>query len=1497
MDWRAAVDRIAREVGVSWPRRSDRSSFDIDEFLDDTLVHMRVGQKELATHPAIHEWTIAAYEALLELGLSPMSNSARAKLDVVRSQFEQASLMFGSALIDYEVRLDEMRGEVNCHREQSEHLRLRCESLSSDLAIAETEASRFSSQVANAVDERQSLAEELERQRAETQLRTADLENQTEQLNEVNAKLSQSVDENSALRAEAAAQAADLAASAEERSRIAEESQRLERALSEATAAQSDLLARAEKSERQVAQTAREKNELTDELASYKARFAASAKERSRFAEKLQRAELALSEAATVRSNLVARTAELAQARVEASVADAEIERYAKELAEARGELARKDEISAQYVAAATEQAADMQRFEQRMRVVGIKQAVEHQINLAAHETRVRMASSPLGLVPYQRRLRSAAAPTLDLQPLGRSERYEIEKSGLFDSQWYLEVNPDVAQSGMDPFAHYLRNGFRENRDPHPYFCSAWYMALNAADIGATAPLVHYLRNGKSRFRSPHPLFDASFYAQVNEDAAAKNLDPLEHYINFGEGEMRDPHPLIWVDRLRREPGFDDIDRPVRAYVTRSELFRSSPHPLFDAELYLHENNDVRRQGICPLLHYCAIGWREGRRPHRAFAGDWYLVNNPDVAGALINPLVHFVRFGSFEKRSPHPLFDVDFYLRINEEARIAPYDALSHYVLVGAQDQRETTERICLADMQSIVPDVYWRRFDALSAFMDFGETHVPPPSKISVRTPDVSSSSASPWPPEPSISYWLPQRLRDYIIDIYGEAKISLYLYLMSVVERYGDRPDDFANSLDFELLTNRLRGYRSSRRSQRAKIDVSIIIPVYNNLVFTLTSVISILENASHYSYEIIIGDDCSTDATAEVFSKSGGVVHVRHKKNLGFLGNCNSAAMVARGDYVVFLNNDTLTLPHWLDELIDAFRRAPDCGLSGSKLLNGDGTLQEAGGIFWEDGSAWNFGRNSNPRLPEFNYVKETDYISGASVALPRKVWKELGGFDSIFAPAYCEDSDLAFRVRAAGMKTIYAAHSEVIHHEGKSHGTDTSSGIKAYQVANQEKLLARWRSALAAHHFPNAHDVFLARDRSRGRPHILIIDHYIPQWDRDAGSRTMYHFIRMFLASGFHVTFWPDNLNEDREYCRPLQNEGVEVIYSSAYADRFDTFVSENGRYFEYALLSRPDVAIKYSEELRKNSKCRILYYGHDIHYRRMELEFELNPNPDLRLEIETMRGQEFANWRKSDVVLYPSADEREEVNQALPGCVAADVPMLGYLPEELSTARENLARFEKRDFDELLFVGGSHPPNVDALVWFVTEVMPLVRAERPSTRLNVVGSTSSSEIAQLESESVVLRGRLSDEELAKLYATVGLAVIPLRFGGGVKGKTIEALFHATPFVATAVGMQGLFPPEPIGYVAVEAQAFADAVLRAQTDRRATRKNVEQGLLFIENYYSIDALRRAFAPFVPHIESAIRASDDHGALSNDKAHSASKRGRRESALAARSGRRR
>ena len=151
-----------------------------------------------------------------------------------------------------------------------------------------------------------------------------------------------------------------------------------------------------------------------------------------------------------------------------------------------------------------------------------------------------------------------------------------------------------------------------------------------------------------------------------------------------------------------------------------------------------------------------------------------------------------------------------------------------------------------------------------------------------------------------------------------------------------------------------------------------------------------------------------------------------------------------------------------------------------------------------------------------------------------------LWRDLGGFDPHYAPAYCEDADLAFRIRQLGKRVVYVPHSEVIHHEGASHGRDERSGIKAYQVVNTKKLYERWKDVLEAGHFDNGTNVLEARDRSRQKPHILVIDHYVPEWDRDAGSRSMLLYIKLFLEAGFQVSFWPDNLNENpntRGSCR------------------------------------------------------------------------------------------------------------------------------------------------------------------------------------------------------------------------------------------------------------------------------------------------------------------------------------------------------------------------
>ena len=503
-----------------------------------------------------------------------------------------------------------------------------------------------------------------------------------------------------------------------------------------------------------------------------------------------------------------------------------------------------------------------------------------------------------------------------------------------------------------------------------------------------------------------------------------------------------------------------------------------------------------------------------------------------------------------------------------------------------------------------------------------------------------------------------------------------------LMGILSRFEADPLAGERSLSYQGLCH---GLRQTKARCSGRVDVSIVIPIFNNLVLTLTCLAAILNQKTRYSYEILVGDDASSDSQ-EILEHIGGCVkYFRYNKNVGFLKNCNRMARRANGRYLVFLNNDTLPLPGWLDELVRPFVEITRVGLTGSKLLNSDGTLQEAGGILWRDGSAWNFGRNRDPRSPEFNYVKEVDYCSGASIAIPKGLWNKLGGFDLAFQPAYCEDSDLAFRIRKLGYKVLYQPFSEVIHHEGRSHGRDLLTGLKSYQVINQKKLFRRWSKVLKQH-APNGQHVYVARDRSAHLPHILFVDHCVPQFDRDAGSRTIGSHLKIFRDAGFQVTFWPHNRYRDPIYTAPLERLGIEVLYANGPRSGFESWFSEAAPWIKYAFLSRPDVATKYIDVIRSYGSAKILFYGHDLHWRRMQQEFELANDVGLLDKICRMKLLERSVWTRSDAVFYPSAEECALIRQESGHDGIYELPAYCYSQPQLKRAR-NALRCAERDWN------------------------------------------------------------------------------------------------------------------------------------------------------------------------------------------------------------------
>lgn len=620
------------------------------------------------------------------------------------------------------------------------------------------------------------------------------------------------------------------------------------------------------------------------------------------------------------------------------------------------------------------------------------------------------------------------------------------------------------------------------------------------------------------------------------------------------------------------------------------------------------------------------------------------------------------------------------------------------------------------------------------------------------------------------------------------------------------------------------------------------VSIVIPAQKRFIYTYNCLKSIKGETEGVRYEVIVVDNPSTDETIDLSELVENVLVVKNKENLGLVDACNIGASRARAKYVLFLNNDTKVTAGWLQALVAVAEKDASVGAVGAKLLYPDGKLQEAGGIVWNDerDMAWRYGKDQDPNHCEYNYLREVDYCSAVCLLVRRDLFVKLAGFDTTYAPACGEDIDLAFGIRKLGYRVIYQPAAEIIHFGGRAAGIDLPRDAKKYQAVNQEHFYRKWKTVLESEHFKSGKNIYLASDRSRGKKSMLFIDHCVPTWDKDAGSMSNYMYLKLFIEMGFKIVLFPHDYTRREPYTTELQQMGIEVMYGAV---NFNKWIKSNGKYIQYVWLARPHIAINYVDRIRKNSQAKILYSMVDFHYVRELRRYEVEKKPRILKEAENWKKIEFYMFDKADAIITPSHKEVDAVKKYFPTKEVKDFPL--YIYDSLIQEKE---RVPFRNRKGMMFLGTfAHPPNVDAVEFFLDEIFPAIKKELPEAIFHIVGSNPPPEISERAGEDIIVTGHVKD--LTEYFQSMRVSVAPLRYGAGIKGKIISSLAQGLPVVTTTIGNEGLdLKDGHNGLIADEGREFAAKVVRLYKDKELWENLSRNSVLFVKDNFSKEAAK-------------------------------------------------
>jgi GT2 family glycosyltransferase/glycosyltransferase involved in cell wall biosynthesis len=654
------------------------------------------------------------------------------------------------------------------------------------------------------------------------------------------------------------------------------------------------------------------------------------------------------------------------------------------------------------------------------------------------------------------------------------------------------------------------------------------------------------------------------------------------------------------------------------------------------------------------------------------------------------------------------------------------------------------------------------------------------------------------------------------------------------------------------------------------------VSIILLCYNKLELTRACIESLAQTDPKVDYEVIVVDNGSEDETPNYLECLEGDVQVhRIYPNVGFIRGNNQGAKLARGEFLLFLNNDTVLLPNWLEPMVELMDEDPKVGAVSPMLVFPDGRVNDAGGLIFADGECWRYGMwDQTPDNPKLQSRRASDYAMGACLLVRRELWEKIGGFDERFIPAYYEDTDLAMAIRSHGYKVMYEPASRIIHVEGGTNGTGQNSESTRLQDINRVKFAEKWSDELA--HRPKMHASIIENWAHRGLggfgPHeepvetwneaivrsqdskkVLVFDPLPPMYDRNSGHRRLWNMLEELRWMGHSVTYFSNSTFALAEYKPKLSKLGIPLygldtrygtqetisdFHREVFVPNFPDWGAR--QHFDTIIINFWYLAEQIMPYVRAAwPKATIVVDSVDLHYLREKRQAELYGEAQLYAKARATRDKELAVYKNADRVICCTEDDAGELRKELPD---ADIVVVTNTHELLDEG----PGFEARE--GILFVGNfAHPANADGMLWWRDEISPQLAAELPGVPLTVVGHDPSGVVPQLVNEKMNSVGWI--EDLTPYLNGARISVAPLRFGAGMKGKVGEALSAGLPVICTTIAAEGMdLVDEQDVLIADDADAFVKNIVRLYNDSQLWNQLRTSGREIVEQRWGKESLR-------------------------------------------------